>query len=737
MSQIPYNLLRIGAVSFLAFVIYGSLVPLEYVAISFDQAITRFTQIPFLDLGIGSRADWVANFLLFIPLGFLLTGSFWPARASSRWFLMVLVGLFGCLLSLGIEFTQLYFPQRTVSQNDILAETIGGLVGITIWWKWGEPFSRYYLSVQEARGVVNLAGKILYLYLFILVAYNLLPLDLTISPVEMYHKWKSGGVNFLPFSTYKGSLAEIGYEIISDILLWSPVSLLYRFSGKSLKTSLNRTIGIAFVLEFLQFFVYSRLSDVSDLITAAIGAWIGLYIAVKLLSKKSTQGSAAAVGHSALAGLNYVPYQVVGTIGSLGLLMVIFWYPFEFNLDPEFIKERASFFFTTPLKAYYFGSEYRAITELFHKVVFFIPIAVFVAWLRDTAKWPLIKALPNWAILALLLLLPFTIELGQIFIEHKSAQITDVFFEWVGCYLGFKGYFFVSSRMHTDDLDAEQPPVRSEAQHPADAIEPELPDRAPVVDKVKSRATTQPVFSPAMAISALVWLMLILLFPLLGSFIQPASAESLFFLASWIDADNVFPVYWALGMTAAILIAVGGCRARKMKTSAAVLIWIFSLALSATLPIFLTPVSLLPILTVSFAGLMVAVVAIKFFRRLTLPDDFLFNISIVFIVLLLPFNLGADLFNGPLGGEWLAVGERLYFLLKSFILFLPLGFIAALIGKSSFYLGMSRCFLISFIAVCGPLILLAPGVAILNILALPLGISIGAWLGQNHGHRYA
>ena len=67
-SRWPLALLAIG---YLVFVVYGSLVPLRYTPLPWDHALARFQEIPFLQLGIGSRADWVANLLLFIPLTFL------------------------------------------------------------------------------------------------------------------------------------------------------------------------------------------------------------------------------------------------------------------------------------------------------------------------------------------------------------------------------------------------------------------------------------------------------------------------------------------------------------------------------------------------------------------------------------------------------------------------------------------------------------------------------------------
>ena len=50
-----------------------------------DEAVARFGAIPFLKLGIGSRADWMANLLLFIPLTFLWMGALaaWGSRLRS------------------------------------------------------------------------------------------------------------------------------------------------------------------------------------------------------------------------------------------------------------------------------------------------------------------------------------------------------------------------------------------------------------------------------------------------------------------------------------------------------------------------------------------------------------------------------------------------------------------------------------------------------------------------------
>ncbi|MDH3719366.1 MAG: hypothetical protein OES79_14700, partial [Planctomycetota bacterium] len=63
-----------AAIFFAGIAVYGSLVPLEYEPIAWDTAVSRFQNIQYLDFDVQSRTDWVANILLFIPLGFLFLG---------------------------------------------------------------------------------------------------------------------------------------------------------------------------------------------------------------------------------------------------------------------------------------------------------------------------------------------------------------------------------------------------------------------------------------------------------------------------------------------------------------------------------------------------------------------------------------------------------------------------------------------------------------------------------------
>jgi VanZ family protein len=137
-KQAPQSIVKWLFLLYLLFVVYGSLVPLQYVDRSLDDAIQAFKNILFLALGIDSRADWIANLLLFVPLTLLASLLFNASGGMGRRVLVAFLLISSAImLAVGIEFTQLFFPQRTVSQNDIFAESVGGLVGVGCHWFFG------------------------------------------------------------------------------------------------------------------------------------------------------------------------------------------------------------------------------------------------------------------------------------------------------------------------------------------------------------------------------------------------------------------------------------------------------------------------------------------------------------------------------------------------------------------------------------------------------------------------
>ena len=426
----PRRLLLLAALVYTAFVLYGSLVPLEFRAIPWDEAVARFTAIPFLKLGIGSRADWVANLLLFIPLTFLWMGALAAAAGHARVVLMALMLIpAAAALSFGIEFTQLFFPQRTVSQNDIFAETLGGIVGVLVWWGSGGRFVDWLQSWQQIHARAALAERLAWVYLAGVLVYNILPLDLTISLVEIFHQWRDGKVNLIPFGRLPADPAYALYEAATDALVWTPLALLWRVDGTRNGWRVwGMTLGTAVVLEVMQLFVYSRVSDITDLFTAAagaaLGAWVGGRLAVRVEPASQMPAWSA-----------WLPLMMA--TGWMAVLVFVFWYPFDFRTDGAFLRERLhNFLGRVPFEAYYYGTEFRAATELLHKVLFFIPLGALLAWFVSNLRW----TWRGYGTLFSLMLIAFTavvVVVGRIAQPEKNPDSMDIVLQWLGGTLGF------------------------------------------------------------------------------------------------------------------------------------------------------------------------------------------------------------------------------------------------------------------------------------------------------------
>jgi VanZ family protein len=93
-----------------------------------------------------------------------------------------------------------------------------------------------------------------------------------------------------------------------------------------------------------------------------------------------------------------------------------------------------------PFEAYYFGTEFRAVTEVFHKTGFFYPLgallAVGAAGIRRRLAVPAI--LLHAASALILAGAAAGIEIGQVFLPGKVADTTDWLLETFG---GLVGYF--------------------------------------------------------------------------------------------------------------------------------------------------------------------------------------------------------------------------------------------------------------------------------------------------------
>ena len=410
------------AVIYLLFVVYGSWVPLNFSPLPLGDAFRQFSALQFADQAIDSATDWATNVILLIPFTFLLGHLIKLNQPNNGKFLSVFMATaVGIVLAFFLEFTQIYFPPRIVSQKDLLALSLGGLIGAIAQLRWGELVAQWLDTLWRAEQGRSGLVKFLHLYLCVVFFFSILPLDLTVSIVEIYHKWTEGRLILVPFGGQKGGLAEILYELGTDVLIWIPVGLLLAMERRSSPIWIAiYVVGVAAVIEFVQLFIYSRVTDVTDPLLAALGGGLGGYLASreeKLLNLIT--GRSSAFWHS-----TWFAWAVT--------MIAVFWFPFDFSSGYSVVQNVRDMLTRTPFLSLYEGTEFRAINEILRKIALFVPgglIIGFAAGKSGGSKrvgWPL------------LLLVATIIEFGQLFLPGKVADTTDILLFSIGGWLGLR-----------------------------------------------------------------------------------------------------------------------------------------------------------------------------------------------------------------------------------------------------------------------------------------------------------
>ncbi len=446
------------------FVIYGSLVPLEFVYKEMHEVVATFLSIRYYSLGLASRADWVANILLFVPLSYAYL-ELLSARVRDNLMgtlaLSVLILASCAILSLSIEFVQIYFPQRTVSLNDVIGETVGAAIGLALWWLFSSKWRVWFLSLSANVSVASRIRQLLYGYILVLLFYNLVPFDLTLSPYVLHDKWQAGHIRFVPLSIFQGNTAEALYGLFTDVIIWLPVGALLVLDWPIRRLTVGQTLLLmAGVIELMQLFVYSRVTDLTDVLTAYLGGWLGVLLMRRYLPKINGKGiSNKAISRDPSSRLRYslLLYLIAPVI-----LSVLYWYPFNFQLSHEMFHERIGKLFSIPFVTYYFSSEYRAMTELTRRVLFFFPLGIIAA-VRMPNGLELTRA--RLFLFGLyFFILASVIELGQVMLPEKFPNSTDIALAVLGGLFGLIGtrWFLRLANSH-QDVDA---PVDEQIVHP-------------------------------------------------------------------------------------------------------------------------------------------------------------------------------------------------------------------------------------------------------------------------------
>gem|GEM_PF-536892 len=428
------RLLLVAFTIYAAFVVYGSLVPLHFNDIGAAAAWQKLVASVDAGLDFRERADWAANVLLFIPLAYLAMA---VAKTGRRpWLGQGVFVIIGCIaLSIAVEFLQAFFPPRIVSLSDIVAESTGAVLGTALWWIGGRRSMRSLDSLCQHGAATNHYKTLLQIYMALVFLYGVLPLDLSLSATDIYRKWRSGRVLLAPFTYSHVDFATLCYQVVTDMVMWAPVGFLWRrSSNRSALRVIIATVFLAAVLEGVKLFVESRIVDVTHIVLAIPGAAIGVWIADRFAQKPGA-GFDKVVRRPERVFLG-----VLLLLLWLGVLIQIFWYPFDFQWVREYALGRLHAALSrVPFETLFYSDYLRAYTEVLRKLLFFAPVGPLGRLIvTNMSAGRAARNVVRCCVWLLILGFPFLIEAGQLFLPSHTPDLTD----WlIACTGGAIGYF--------------------------------------------------------------------------------------------------------------------------------------------------------------------------------------------------------------------------------------------------------------------------------------------------------
>ena len=420
-------MLAAGALISLSLVVYASFVPLNYTPKPFDETVVEFKKTPWFQLGIERRADWVANGLIMIPAGFLAAGAMdW--RRKRRWLLLLaspFIVAFLVATVFAIEFVQIWFPPRVVSQNDIIAGVIGSFAGVLLWWLAGRSLlSQLEQFLLSEPGLTK--WKLLMNFGVIgLWIYNLMPLDVLISLAELREKWDAGSIRVVPFEDFQLSRKAILFLAIAGARL-VPYAFVTTLQN-GMRYALAQGLSLAFLIEIVKVPIHSRPASATGVVATVLGV---VFV---------TLGATTIMRWLALLDRPVVWFM--GVVGWTGVMLVGFLGRFDsIERDPVAIEQRLQGILVVPFARAHSSSEFEAGENILVKLVVFGALTFLLSGWCSRQRTKTTSRIAALVSILCCVVLGLGIEVAQVFLLPLVPDATDFILYGLGALLGVLGF---------------------------------------------------------------------------------------------------------------------------------------------------------------------------------------------------------------------------------------------------------------------------------------------------------
>ena len=399
-----------------------------------------------------SATDLLVNIAVGIPLGFVLMGALRAGRrrrAAGAAVAMLVVTCFSAMLGAVLELLQVLSPTRQSSWNDVSSQTIGACVGALAWTLVGRAVIQWLRDAGNERAPGAFAARLLQLYLPVYLLVRLTPFD-SGRAVELAAKYREGGVALMPFTQSVDSTFVMLLNLAGNALLTVPIGALavlgWGRRGTRRPVGWALLLGLSMVLaaEIAEAFVWRRHADVSELLVGTLGVMIGV-AAASAFPRSHVRNR---VGLSRLAHSWVLMAAGVWTV----VLAVHSWYPFDFEVTSEIVRERLFRISLVPFGFYYWYATYvvnplQAVHETLLTFVLAVPLGILLRLAWPIAGERRIRRLQTVATIGVATIVLVGIEFGQTFLPMRFPDVTDLLIGTIGAMAGIATVTAFASRV--------------------------------------------------------------------------------------------------------------------------------------------------------------------------------------------------------------------------------------------------------------------------------------------------
>lgn len=288
LEPVAHKGLGLAALLALGAALYLTLMPFDFQPMALADAWAVYTDQTFSLPDPGTRQQWVANVLMFVPFGFFTvlfflfrTNSFpAPAPTSVRILAICVASLLSLLVTASVELLQVWMPYRSTSVVDMSGNFTGGVLGAIVGATAGERLWRGGIALWSGERRLS-RDQLLLGYCLLYVFVVLFPFDFPWSVGELFERFTNGrwAVWVAPQSCISGTqclvLMTLKPLLAVPLGVWLATRWPVSAPGGRGRAALMAMI-VALLLELMQLLLYSGVADGRSASLRAFGLFAGI-----------------------------------------------------------------------------------------------------------------------------------------------------------------------------------------------------------------------------------------------------------------------------------------------------------------------------------------------------------------------------------------------------------------------------------------------------------------------------